>query len=274
MKTLNTKEVEAFRERGYHVARDVFDGDEIARLREGYDYILELAARTDLPDAILQGKDREVHIHLQTPRPMVGTKAVPYLRKVQWPSLIHPAFEEIRNSAKFPVLLEPLIGTSLKQYINQINFKMPGGDIHFPWHQDIRPTPAFRDQVNNYVQTIIVVDEATVANGCLHIVPCSHKLGNLKVTRYAKGEIEDQVDMSSAVPCEAMPGDVVMFTSYTVHGSVPNTTDKPRRSYINGFVRASACDVGKWAFLDGKPVPITSDRDYHEIRYGTDPDSV
>jgi len=268
MKTLNPKEIEAFRERGYHVARGVFDRDEIARLREGYDYILELAARTDLPDAILQGKDREVHIHLQTPRPMVGTKAVPYLRKVQWPSLIHPAFEEIRNSAKFPTLLEPLIGTSLKQYINQINFKMPGGDIHFPWHQDIRPTPAFRDQVNNYVQTIIVVDEATVANGCLHVVPGSHKLGNLKVTRYAKREVEDQVDVSSAVPCEAMPGDVVMFTSYTVHGSSPNTTDKPRRSYINGFVRASACDVGKWAFLEGKPVPITSDRDYHEIRYG------
>ena len=268
MKTLNAKEVEGFRERGYHIARGVFDGDEIARLREGYDYILELAARTDLPNAILQGKGREVHIHLQTPGPMVGPEAVQYLRKVQWPSLIHPAFEEIRNSAKFPALLEPLIGTSLKQYINQINFKMPGGDIQFPWHQDIRPTPAFRDQVNNYVQTIIVVDEATVANGCLHVIPGSHKLGNLKVTRYAKGEVEDQMDVSSAIPCEAMPGDVVMFTSYTVHGSVPNTTDKPRRSYINGFVRASACDVGKWAFLEGKPVPITSDSDYHEIRYG------
>ena len=72
MKTLTKKDIEAFRERGYHVARGVFDGDEIARLREGYDYILELAARTDLPDAILQGKDREVHIHLQTPGPMVG----------------------------------------------------------------------------------------------------------------------------------------------------------------------------------------------------------
>tara|TARA_B100000700_G_scaffold248566_1_gene278451 strand:+ start:137 stop:442 length:306 start_codon:yes stop_codon:yes gene_type:complete len=79
------------------------------------------------------------------------------------------------------------------------------------------------------VQTIIVVDEATVA-------------------------------------LEASPGDVVMFTSYTVHGSKPNTTDQPRRSYINGYVRASACDVGKWAFLDGKAVPVTSDRDYHRIR--------
>lgn len=267
MKILNQKDLESFDELGYHVAREVFDADEIARLREGYDYVVELAARTDLSEDILKGKGREVHIHLQTPEPMLGPEAVQYLRKVQWPSMIHPAFEEIRNSAKFPALLEPLIGTSLKQYINQINFKMPGGEIGFPWHQDIRPTPAFRDQVKNYVQTIIVVDEATVANGCVHIVPGSHKLGNLKVQRYAKGQIEDQVDVSNAVPCEAMPGDVVMFRSYTVHGSTPNTTDKPRRSYINGFVRASACDVGKWAFLEGKPVPITSDVDYHEIRW-------
>jgi ectoine hydroxylase-related dioxygenase (phytanoyl-CoA dioxygenase family) len=267
MKTLSKQDIEVFGEQGYHVACEIFDADEIARLREGYDYILELAARTDLSEDSLTGKGREVHIHLQTPEPMLGPEAVRYLRKVQWPSLIHPAFEEIRNSAKFPALLEPLIGTSLKQYINQINFKIPGGDISFPWHQDIRPTPAFRAQVNNYVQTIIVVDEATVDNGCLHVIPGSHKLGNLKVKRYAKGQIEDQVDVSTAVPCEAMPGDVVMFTSYTVHGSTPNTTDKPRRSYINGFVRASSCDVGKWAFREGKPVPITSDNDYRAIRW-------
>ena len=111
------------------------------------------------------------------------------------------------------------------------------------------------------------MDEANAANGCLHVVPGSHRLGNLKVKRYAKGSVEAQLDVSSAVPCEALPGDVLMFTSYTVHGSSPNTTDRPRRSYINGFVRASACDVGRWAFLDGKPVPITSDYDYHEIRF-------
>jgi ectoine hydroxylase-related dioxygenase (phytanoyl-CoA dioxygenase family) len=267
MKTLSVKDVESFKEQGYLLVRGVFNQEEVTRLREGFNYILELAARTNLPENVLQGKGGEVHIHLQTPQSALGPEVVQYLRKVQWPSLVHPAFEETRNNAKFPALLEPLVGTSLKQYINQINFKMPRGDIAFPWHQDTRPTPAFRDQINNYVQTIIAVDKATVSNGCVHIVPGSHKLGNLKAKRYAKGQIEDQVDVSTAVPCEAMPGDVILFTSYTVHGSKQNATDKPRRSYINGFVRASSCDIGKWAFLEGKPVPITSDHDYHEIRW-------
>ncbi len=263
MRTLSEQDGDSFRQRGFHVARGVFDADEISRLRSGFDHTLELAARTDLTEEVLKGKG-DVHIDLRHPESISGPDVVQYLRKVQWPSLLHPAFEEIRTSAKFPALLESLIGTSLKQYINQINFKMPGGQIAFPWHQDIRPTPAFTDQVQNYVQTIIAVDEATTDNGCLHLIPGSHKLGDLKSNR--SGQVEEYVDASTAVACEASPGDVILFTSFTVHGSVPNRTAHPRRSYINGFVRADTCTVGKWAFLEGKPVPITSDRDYHDLR--------
>ena len=263
MQTLSKRDVDSFRLQGYHIARGVFGPDEIARLRTGFAHIQELAARTDLCEEVLKGQG-DVHIHLHHPEAISGPTAVQYLRKVQWPSLLHPAFEEIRTSAKFPALLEPLIGRSLKQYINQINFKMPGGQIAFPWHQDTRPTPAFTDQGQNYVQTIIAVDEATIDNGCLHLVPGSHKLGDLKANR--SGQAAEHVDVSTAVACEAAPGDVILFTSFTLHGSVPNSTAHPRRSYINGFVRADTCTIGKWAFLDGKPVPVTSDRDYHALR--------
>jgi hypothetical protein len=267
---LSATEIKSFRDQGFLVKRATFDADEIASLREGFTYIESLVEEGGIDPQYLSGKDREVHIHIQS-QAGAADASVRCLRKVQWPSMIHPAFEQLRTSPKFAALLEPLIGTTLKQYINQINFKMPGGQIEFPWHQDIRPIPAFRAQVDNYVQTIIVVDEATVANGCMYVVPESHKLGNLKVKRYAERQIEDHVDVSRAVALEAAPGDVVMFTSYTVHGSKPNTTDAPRRSYINGFVRASSCDVGKWAFLEGKAVPITSDHDYHTIRRRTGP---
>ncbi len=263
MQTLNKQDVDSFRQRGFHIVRGVFNTDEIDRLRTGFAHIQQLAARTDLAEEVLKGQG-DVHIHLHHPEAISGPTAVQYLRKVQWPSLLHPAFEEIRTSAKFPALLEPLIGSSLKQYINQINFKMPGGQIAFPWHQDTRPTPAFTDQGQNYVQTIIAVDEATIDNGCLHLVPGSHKLGDLKANR--SGQAAEHVDVSTAVACEAAPGDVILFTSFTVHGSVPNSTAHPRRSYINGFVRADTCTIGKWAFLEGKPVPVTSDRDYHALR--------
>jgi ectoine hydroxylase-related dioxygenase (phytanoyl-CoA dioxygenase family) len=264
--TLTDQQIKHFQSLGYLIVPQVFEASEIVALRDAFEDIVSLAMQDDLSPEYLKGIAGGVHIHIQSPPDVTGLSRAQYLRKAQWPALIHPTFERIRNSPKFVQLLEPLLGTSLKQFINQINFKMPGGNIDFPWHQDIRPTPAFRDQVNNYVQTIIAVDDATEENGCLWIVPKSHTLGNLKVKRYASGQIEDHIDVSKAVPCLAKAGDVILFTSYTVHGSQPNQTDQPRRSYINGFVRSNMCDVGKWAFLEGTPVPITSDRDYADIR--------
>ena len=76
--------------------------------------------------------------------------------------------------------------------------------------------------------SIIVVDEATVSNGCLHIVPESHKLGNLKAQRYAKGKIEDRVDVAKAVPMEGSPGDVVMFRCEVWHRGTSNRSSEDR----------------------------------------------
>ena len=267
MKTLDSEQISRFRADGYLVVRGVFASEEIADLAACYDEIAALATRTGLQAEYLQASGCEVHIHFQPPEGSGGPNTSKYLRKIQWPAMIHAGFERIRTSPRFLALLEPLLGDSLKQYINQINFKMPGGDIEFLWHQDVRPTPAFRDQVDNYVQTIIAVDDASVKNGCLHIIPGTHKLGDLNLRQYATDEEREQMlEVHRAVPGAARAGDVILFTSYSVHGSQPNRTQRPRRSYINGFVRASSCDVGKWAFLRGRPVPITSDHDYADIR--------
>lgn len=260
---LSNDQVQSFKKQGYLIVPQVFTSSEITELRDAFEDIVQLAEWDGLGPDYQKGISGGPHIHIQAPD-NVSSNAK-YLRKVQWPAMFHPTFERIRNSEKFVSLLTPLLGDSLKQYINQINFKMPGGNIEFPWHQDIRPTPAFRDQLENYVQTIIAVDDATEENGCLWIIPESHTLGAVKVKRYG-GQLEDYIDPNKAMPCIARAGDVIMFTSYTVHGSKPNLTNQPRRSYINGFVRSSTCDVGKWAFLNGSPVPITSDRDYADLK--------
>ena len=118
---LSEAEVEAFRDQGYLVARGVFEKDEIERLKVGCDYLVSLVSRGGIDPDYLTGKGREVHIHVQAPEGTIDADSIRFLRKIQWPSMIQPAFEEIRHSPKFPALLEPLIGTSLKQYINQVN---------------------------------------------------------------------------------------------------------------------------------------------------------
>jgi hypothetical protein len=41
-----------------------------------------------------------------------------------------------------------------------------------------------------------------------------------------------------------------------VHGSGTNRSNHKRRFYINGYVKASDCDRGEWAFRNGRPVPL------------------
>jgi ectoine hydroxylase-related dioxygenase (phytanoyl-CoA dioxygenase family) len=49
------------------------------------------------------------------------------------------------------------------------------------------------------------------------------------------------------------PGDVALWSAYTVHGGGFNTTEfMDRRLYINGFVKAENCARGEWAWREGR----------------------
>ena len=260
---LSPEQLEQFDREGWVLVRGLFDAAQMAELRAGFDHVEALARNhRQLPAPLLETDERpeehgpnarRVYFHIQPPK---GTPPdARYLRKVQWPALLHPGFEGIRTSPKFQELLRPHLGDDIRQYINQINFKMPRGDIEFPYHQDVRDG-AVEEPISNYVQTYTLVDEATEDNGCLWVFPRSQKrLGNMKGQ-----DLTEALDMETAVPVTGQPGDCLLFSTYTVHGSHPNTTDKPRRAYINGFLRADASLTPdcEWAFRDGAPVPLPS----------------
>ena len=58
------------------------------------------------------------------------------------------------------------------------------------------------------------------------------------------------------VTCEMEPGDLLLWTLFTVHGSAPNVSSYDRRFMINSYVRAADSDRGEWAFRDGKPMTL------------------
>jgi ectoine hydroxylase-related dioxygenase (phytanoyl-CoA dioxygenase family) len=52
------------------------------------------------------------------------------------------------------------------------------------------------------------------------------------------------------------PGDLLLWTLYTVHGSAPNLSGHDRRFMINSYVRAADSDRGEWTFRDGVSTPL------------------
>lgn len=244
---------------GYAVVRGFFDQDEIAELAIALDQLYS--------EGVAHGRCfRHGNLFYNVARETPGSE--PLVRMVQWPSYHEPVLNRVRLDSRFAHLLEPLIGSTLKQIINQVHWKAPGSLGDFAWHQDSRfrrPEHAYRNLATAYVQTGLAIDPHVRDSGCMRLIPRSHLRGDLDMdaSKVAMGSemTDDVLDAVGLRPGDAVdlvlePGDLALWSPYLVHGSGKNMSDHRRRFYINGYVRAPDCDRGEWAFRNGRPVPF------------------
>jgi hypothetical protein len=115
-----------------------------------------------------------------------------------------------------------------------------------PWHQDEIYIPT-RDR--SLAGAWIALDDATVENGCLWVIPGSQGPGIL----YMLEEHDDRrFDCSAeargfpysndqAVPVEVKAGSIVFFNGYLLHRSLPNYANAGyRRSLVNHYMSAES----------------------------------
>ena len=251
--------VAAYREHGFAVVRGVFRAEEIGELAAAFD---EVHAQ----GTALGASYRHQNVLFRLAE---DERLGRVLRLVQWPSYFSATLDRFRTDRRMLDILAPLIGTDLKQIINQMHWKTPGAAKgEFGYHQDIRfrrPRSAFRDLPRSYVQTGIAIDPHRPENGCMRIAPGSHRLGELPFAEV--GPILEQkahedelhrlgIDPAGLVDLVLDPGDVALWHLHTVHGSGPNRSTGDRRLYVNGYVSATNSDRGAWTFRAGKPCPL------------------
>jgi ectoine hydroxylase-related dioxygenase (phytanoyl-CoA dioxygenase family) len=105
-----------------------------------------------------------------------------------------------------------------------------------------------------------------LANGCLEVVPGSHRWPILCTEKAdTKVSFTDVTvplpDAAAAVPVEMEPGDVLFFHGALVHGSAPNvTTDRFRRALIGHYIQGEAEKVAEYYHpalrMDGTPLEL------------------
>jgi ectoine hydroxylase-related dioxygenase (phytanoyl-CoA dioxygenase family) len=250
--------LEQYRHDGYAIVRGVFTRAEIAEIAAAADQIHA--------EGVAHGRSfRHGNLFYNVAD---GSDGAPLVRMAQWPSYHQPKLNQVRLDPRIARLLAPLIGRDLKQIINQLHWKAPGGMGDFAWHQDSRfrkPDHAYRNLATSYVQTGLAIDPHTPESGCMRFLPASHRAGDLDLdtsTEVLGTAMSDSVLASAGLsPADAIdvildPGDLVLFNPYAVHGSGTNRSSHQRRLYINGYVRAEDCDRGEWAFRGGEPVPL------------------
>lgn len=182
----------------------------------------------------------------------------------------HLVYREMLELATLPVIVEAmasLMGPDLVLWRSQFQYKDAGGGA-VAWHQDLGfPGHLFRpalDPVKN-ISAWIAIDEADLTNGCVRIVPGSHRSEierrMARVGPQDKGlfgrryKVEYVVDTSNAVALVMKPGQFFIFNESSLHGSTANPT-KRRRLGFSTRVTTPDVKIYEGQDVDGQGFPL------------------
>jgi phytanoyl-CoA hydroxylase len=137
---------------------------------------------------------------------------------------------------EFIAITTQLLGPDTDLYWNQSVFKMPEGKKEFPWHQDDGYTPV---EPSPYLTLWLALNDATVENGCVWVLPGSYKRGLVKHASTPEGwSCHSLDDPNQGIPVPVKAGSIVAFWSLTMHKSSANVSGGPRKAYIIQYSKA------------------------------------
>jgi ectoine hydroxylase-related dioxygenase (phytanoyl-CoA dioxygenase family) len=174
-------------------------------------------------------------------------------------------------------IVEQLIGPDILLYNVEYIVKESRSPAHVSWHQDLTYW-GFDDDAQ--VSMWLALSEASAESGCMRMIPGSHAEGRREhvVTHDAanvllQGQTVQAVDETGATLCALHPGQASFHHGWTLHSSLPNTSDDRRIGlnvqYIAPSMRQTKHDEGSALLVRGEDhfkhfredQPATSDLD-------------
>ena len=241
-----------YRRDGFVIEPGLLSGDEVATLRDE-------ALR------IVRGERGQV-AGLEPAAP--GESDGEVIRRYACIHFPHKLSEVMRDSLAHPAIvdvLRELIGPDVKAMQSML-FTKGEGRPGQAWHQDEYFIPT-RD--HSLTAAWIALDDATVDNGCLWVLPGSHRAGVIYPARDHDDERFDPSveaygfahDDSDAIAVELAAGSVLFFDGYLLHRSLPNTGRAGlRRALVNHYMSAQSLlpwgappaelHAGRWDYRD------------------------
>lgn len=126
-----------------------------------------------------------------------------------------------------------LLGPDIVLWQSNFFNKEPGSK-EIPWHQDAN---FWTDQIepNLTVSAWLAIDPAVSANGCVQLLPRSHRKLIRHVEATSEHEFPEQADPNAfdadprqVVSMELKPGQFFLFTERMLHSSAPNRSNRRR----------------------------------------------
>ena len=139
------------------------------------------------------------------------------------------------NSPTARALAGVMMAGEARMYLPFTAVKSAAGGDRFEYHQDNQYTRLDGPAVNIW----FALDDMTPENGCLYIVPGSHRFGTLESLPSRDGDGHRAIDVAEdqPLPIRLRAGDAVAFHRLAVHGSGRNTTERHRVAYALQYFR-------------------------------------
>ncbi|WP_372663430.1 phytanoyl-CoA dioxygenase family protein [Cohnella sp.] len=222
---IDNSDVEFYKENGYLLVKSVFNASEVERMREGLERIVQRAAASKA-DSNAQWQGDFLPPEELKKLVLKGFHDVHYHDASFLQAAVHP------NMA---AVLSQIIGPNVQLHHSKMLVKPPEVGAAFPMHQD---KPYFPHLNDTMLAASVHLDFADEQNGCLRVIPGSHKNGDLPhVGQYYLNH--KQYPISQGIPCIANSGDVLFFNYMTIHGSESNRSERTRRNVLYQYREAS-----------------------------------
>jgi ectoine hydroxylase-related dioxygenase (phytanoyl-CoA dioxygenase family) len=146
-----------------------------------------------------------------------------------------PELRRVLFDARMADICRATLGENAYFFFDQFVVKGPEGGLPFSWHQDSGYVVGNGGPPEHapYLTCWLTLDDATVANGTVRVIPGSHRGGVVAHDRQpVTNDLSVTVDEARAVAVEVPAGSVVAFSSHTLHATGANQSDRPRRVYL------------------------------------------
>lgn len=222
---LSESDLAQYRDQGYVAMEGLFTAEEVESFKAGI---------ADVIHGVTE-KDKKLYIQEEPYYKAGGTDERDKdnyefrVRKVFWFVQIEPRLAAAGYSPRVISLVDQLLGADHRMIQDMALLKPPFHGSEKPWHQD----NAYFDwtPLGGIMGIWIALDEATVENGCMQVIPGSHLAGPTPHFHERDCQIADErVGVNQAVVIPLKPGGALFFSGLIHHGTPPNISGDRRRA--------------------------------------------